>query len=69
MPSKNLNTHDSRESTTMCCECCLACGGLGLPCVGVLRGGFCDQMCICDDVFTFDDRDDEDDDLDDPAGG
>lgn len=33
------------------CDCCQECNQQ-IPCAGVMQGGFCDEMCNCDDDIT-----------------
>ena len=38
------------------CNCCEQC--CGKPCEGLMAGGFCDEMCLCDFECNVDDDDD-----------
>ena len=39
------------------CHCCERCNG-SAPCEGLMAGGFCDEMCLCDFECNVDDDDD-----------
>ena len=36
------------------CQCCGVCSMV--PCAGVTAGGFCDEMCLCDEGRGSDDE-------------
>lgn len=41
------------------CSCCPECSDV--PCGGVQCGGFCDDVCHCDEVDNWDEQDIEED--------